>query len=131
MCATGLPSEDPEHAIHMVKFAFEVIQIMDDINRSFKEEGLPVWDIRIGIHSGPVVAGVVGEKKFAYDIWGDSVNIASRMESSGEPGRINISEATFDLIKSSFICETRGKIGAKNKGEMSMFFVSEPKLEQI
>jgi class 3 adenylate cyclase len=84
--------------------------------------------IRIGIHTGPVVSGIVGTKKFAYDIWGDTVNTASRMESSGEIGKVNISESTFDLIKDEFQCVHRGKLAAKNKGEIDMYFV-EGKIE--
>ncbi|MBI4931988.1 MAG: adenylate/guanylate cyclase domain-containing protein, partial [Bacteroidetes bacterium] len=81
------------------------------------------WQLRIGIHTGPVSAGVVGDKKFAYDIWGDTVNTASRMESSGEAGKINISGITQELIKNKFSCQFRGKISAKNKGEIEMYFV--------
>ena len=79
--------------------------------------------MRIGIHTGPVVAGIVGIKKFAYDIWGDTVNIAARMESSGEAGKINISGATYELVKDKFKCSYRGKVQAKNKGEIDMYFV--------
>ena len=81
------------------------------------------FDIRIGINTGPVVAGVVGTKKFAYDIWGDAVNIASRMESNSNPGRINISEMTYNIVKSQFDCEYRGEIAVKNRGQMKMYFV--------
>jgi class 3 adenylate cyclase len=83
----------------------------------------PVLELRVGIHTGAVVAGVVGKKKFAYDIWGDAVNVASRMESSGEPGRVNISGETYSLIKDHFACTYRGKISAKNKGDIDMYFV--------
>jgi len=88
--------------------------------------GLPAFEMRVGIHTGPVVAGIVGVKKFQYDIWGDTVNTASRMESNGDVSKVNISQATYDLIKgdSNFNFESRGKIQAKGKGEMEMWFVS-------
>ena len=81
--------------------------------------------MRIGIHTGPVVAGIVGVKKYAYDIWGDTVNLAARMESSSEAGRIKISGTTYSLVKETFTCTYRGKIQAKNKGEMDMYFVED------
>ena len=86
-------------------------------------EGRPYFEIRIGCNTGPVVAGIVGIKKFAYDIWGDTVNIASRMESSGQEGKVNISGATYDLVKDQFTCIYRGKVMAKHKGEIDMYFV--------
>jgi class 3 adenylate cyclase len=86
--------------------------------------GEPVWELRVGINTGPVIAGVVGKNKFAYDIWGDTVNVASRMESGGENGRINISGDTQEFISNYFDCEYRGKLPAKNKGEVEMFFVN-------
>ena len=87
-------------------------------------KGLPFFELRLGIHTGPVIAGVVGTKKFAYDIWGDTVNTASRMESSGEVGKVNISETTYELVKDKFNCLPRGKIIAKGKGEIEMYFVN-------
>ncbi len=123
MCATGIPKSDGAHAQQLIEFAKAMIQEMNALNQENRAKGLPSWDIRIGIHSGPLIAGVVGEKKFAYDIWGDTVNLASRMESSGEPGRINLSESTYALIKDSYKCTARGKIKAKNKGELEMYFL--------
>ncbi|WP_306640782.1 adenylate/guanylate cyclase domain-containing protein [Sanyastnella coralliicola] len=127
MCATGIPREDPLHAENLVRFAFGMLESMKKLNQRNREKGLPECDIRIGIHSGPLIAGVVGERKFAYDIWGDTVNTAARMESSGEPARINISASTFELVKEHFNCESRGKIQAKNKGELEMYFVVDEK----
>ncbi|HNJ67607.1 MAG TPA: adenylate/guanylate cyclase domain-containing protein, partial [Turneriella sp.] len=86
-------------------------------------------DIRLGIHSGPMVAGVVGEKKFAYDIWGDTVNTAARLESSGTPGKINISGSTYTALSAYFDCEHRGKIAAKNKDDMEMYYLHRLKAE--
>jgi adenylate cyclase len=122
MCAGGLNSESPDHHLKIVKAAFKISEFVKESKHSELGE-LAHFDIRIGINTGPVVAGVVGKKKFAYDIWGDSVNVASRMESNSEAGRINISENTYQLIKNKFNCEYRGEIEVKNKGLMKMYFV--------
>jgi hypothetical protein len=98
---------------------------MEKLKESSLLNGLKYWDIRIGIHTGTVIAGVVGHKKLSYDIWGDTVNTASRMESSGEAGKINISGTTYEFVKDFFICEHRGKMPVKYKGELDMYFVSE------
>jgi class 3 adenylate cyclase len=123
MCVGGLPVPNKTHAIDVVNAALEIRAFMEKHNQEKAQNGEHQFKIRIGIHSGTVVAGIVGVKKFAYDIWGDTVNIASRIESSGEPNKINISGSTFDLIKDSFNCTYRGKIEAKNKGEIDMYFV--------
>jgi len=123
MCAGGLPIKNSTHAEDTVKAAIEIRDFMKRYNLKKIEKGEMPFQIRIGINTGPVVAGIIGVKKFAYDIWGDTVNIASRMESSGEAGKINISGATYELVKENFNCKYRGKIDAKNKGEMDMYFV--------
>jgi class 3 adenylate cyclase len=123
MCAGGIPTPDDDHPFRIIKAAMEIREFIHNYNRKRAEQGLPVWDIRIGIHVGPVVAGVVGKKKYAYDIWGSTVNIASRMESNGEPGQINVSAATCEIIKDKYICKHRGKVYAKNVGEIDMYFI--------
>ena len=122
MCAGGLHSSTQGHAVKMVQAALEITDFVRDAKTN-NDPKQTRFNIRIGINSGPVVAGVVGTKKFAYDIWGDTVNIASRMESNSEPGKINISENTYTLIKDEFDCEYRGEIEVKNIGTMKMYFV--------
>ncbi len=124
MCVSGLPVENPEHATNAVNAGLEILQFIDTFNQERAAKNLPYCRIRIGIHSGPVAAGVVGSKKFAYDIWGDSVNVASRLESAGEGGKINMSSSTYEIIKDHFNCTYRGKINIKNKGEIDMYFIS-------
>jgi len=96
---------------------------MKHMRQERSQQGLPFFRCRIGVHTGPIVAGIVGFKKFAYDIWGDTVNTASRMESNGEVDRVNISQTTYDLVSPFFQCFGRGKLEAKNKGEIEMYFV--------
>ena len=119
LAASGLPVANPNHAKDTVNAAIEIRNFM--LNR--RKENPDSFEVRIGIHSGHVVAGIVGVKKFAYDIWGDTVNTAARMEQNSEAGKINISETTYGLVKDKFSCEYRGEIEAKNKGKLKMYFV--------
>ena len=119
MAAGGIPQVNVCNPVEVVLAALEMQQFMKDLKNSRAE----IWDLRIGIHSGPVIAGVIGFKKRSYDIWGDTVNTASRMESSGEPGKVNISGVTYDLVKDFFVCEYRGRLPVKYKGNIDMYFV--------
>jgi class 3 adenylate cyclase len=126
MCAGGLPVANKTNASDVILAAIEIQKFMQNDMRQRINEMKPckeIFEIRIGINTGAVVAGIVGVKKFAYDIWGDTVNIASRMESSGIEGKINISGSTYKLVKDKFKCTYRGKIEARNKGEIDMYFV--------
>lgn len=123
MCAGGIPVPNNSHPVDAVKAAIEMQRDLRLLMSQKAAQGQPVFEMRIGIHTGPVVAGVVGSHKFAYDIWGDTVNTAARLEQSGEPGKINISETTFQQVKDVFDCTFRGKLAAKNKGEIEMYFV--------
>jgi len=123
LCASGLPVSNHTHAVDMLNAAFEIRGFMIERKKEKEAKGEIPFELRIGIHTGPVVAGIVGVKKYAYDIWGDTVNIAARMEQNSEAGKVNISGSTYELVKEKFICTHRGKIQAKNKGEVDMYFV--------
>ncbi|MEJ7767973.1 MAG: adenylate/guanylate cyclase domain-containing protein [Chitinophagaceae bacterium] len=123
MAAGGLPVPDKRSPFLVVKAALGIQLFMQHHNMQRIAKNKKVLEVRIGIHTGPVVAGIVGTKKFAYDIWGDTVNIASRMESAGVEGKINISSATYNLVKDDFTCSYRGKVHAKGKGIIDMYFV--------
>ena len=123
MCAGGLPFPSDDHPEKMVLAAFEILEFMEQVESDLPP-GVSHFDIRIGINTGTVVAGVVGTRKFAYDIWGDTVNVAARMESNSKPGKLNISEYTYELVKDKFKCQYRGKINVKNHGEMKMYYVT-------
>jgi predicted ATPase/class 3 adenylate cyclase/predicted Ser/Thr protein kinase len=126
LCVSGLPDKKNHSAVNVVKAAIEIIEFIYSFREGAGKNNY--FDIRIGIHTGPLVAGVVGDKKFAFDIWGDTVNTASRMEQNSEANKINISQSTYDLVKDYFNCSFRGKRAAKNKGMIEMYFV-ESKVE--
>ena len=120
MVAAGVPNPRPDHARALAQMALEMVDAM----RSGQAMGDLGLDLRIGINSGPVVAGVIGRKRFLYDLWGDAVNTASRMESHGTPGRIQITRATYELVKDEFECEPRGTVTIKGKGDMETWYLS-------
>lgn len=123
MCVGGISERNRLHEVDTVLAALRIQEFMRKYQKSRARTGSPSWKLRIGIHSGPVVAGVLGQERFNYDIWGDTVNVANRMESAGEPDTINISEVTAQAVQEFFILEPRGRIFVKNKGEMEMYFV--------
>lgn len=128
MCAGGIPTENTTHPVNVINAGLEMQEFMRVKSLERIEKGLVPWGLRIGVHTGPVVAGVVGRKKYAYDIWGNTVNIASRMESNGEVGKVNVSAATYELVRDLFTCDYRGKVYAKNIGEIDMYFIDHKSL---
>jgi class 3 adenylate cyclase len=129
MCAGGVPIRNNSNAIAITLASLEIRDFMTQVILEKRAKNEPILEIRIGMHTGPLTAGVVGLKKFAYDIWGDTVNTASRMESTSEPGKINVSGPTYQLIKKYFDCEFRGKKQVKGKGMVEMYFVNSIKVE--
>ncbi len=124
LAVSGLPVANPNHAENLLNAAIEIRDFMANRNEQTRKNNGETFEIRIGVHSGSVVAGIVGKRKFAYDIWGDTVNTAARMEQNSEAGRINISHTTFELVKDKFNFEYRGEIEAKNKGKLKMYFLN-------
>ena len=123
MLAGGIPRANFTHAIDCVLAALEIQAFMNQMREIKSLQNLPYWELRLGIHSGTLVAGVIGEMKFAYDIFGDTVNLARRMDSSGIPGKINISREIHEKVKHLFVTTYRGQVQAKNKGLMDMYFL--------
>ncbi|MDX9697765.1 MAG: adenylate/guanylate cyclase domain-containing protein, partial [Bacteroidales bacterium] len=123
MCAGGIPEKNRTNPVEVVLAAIEMQNYMKTLKHEKGDGTQRIWDLRIGIDTGPVVAGVLGRNKISYDIWGGTVNTASRMEAAGEPGKVNITENTYMLIKEFFICQYRGKMPVKYKGELDMYFV--------
>lgn len=119
MAAAGVPSPRPDHAAALARMALDMQEAMSSVDE-IAHLGL---ELRVGINSGPVVAGVIGRKRFLYDLWGDAVNVASRMESHGTSGRIQITRATKELLEDEFVCEPRGTIALKGKGEMEAWYL--------
>jgi len=129
MCVSGLPAETRGHAIRVCLASLEIQNYMKRMNEKREKMRMPRWDMRIGIHSGPVIAGVVGARKFTYDIWGDTVNTASLLEQNGEGGRVNISATTYQHVNEMFDIEERGKITSGKKGDIPMYFLNRLKTE--
>ncbi|HLP52561.1 MAG TPA: adenylate/guanylate cyclase domain-containing protein, partial [Chitinophagales bacterium] len=123
VCAGGVPTKSEGNPHLVVQAALDFMREIDTLRRERTAQGKIPFEFRIGIHTGQLVAGVIGIRKFAYDIWGDTVNMAARMQQAGEIGKINISGATYEMVKDKFACVYRGKIEAKNKGEIDMYFV--------
>jgi adenylate cyclase len=122
MAAGGIPIPNDSNPTDAVRAGLMMIEFVKDAMLANKSTGKPLWEVRVGIHTGELIAGVIGKNKFAYDIWGDTVNAASRMESLGKPGRVNISGITYQFVKGQFKCTPGGKVEAKNMGKMDLYF---------
>ncbi|MFT5723585.1 MAG: adenylate cyclase [Bacteroidia bacterium] len=126
MFVSGLDSDKKENASNAVSAGLDMLQAIKEAEAEMMQKFGSQFNFRIGMHTGKTVSGVVGVIKYAFDIWGDSVNTAARMEENSEPGKINISEDTYKLVKKDFICTPRGQVEVKNKGSMQMYFVEGP-----
>jgi adenylate cyclase len=124
MAVGGIPQVNRTHAVDCVLAGLELQRYMGEMRQERERAGLRAWELRLGINTGPLVAGVIGTEKFAYDVWGDTVNTASRLESSGAAGRVNISADTYEAVKDFFVCEYRGLVTAKSKGDIAMYFAN-------
>jgi adenylate cyclase len=129
MCTGGLMQGQKDHAVRSCLAALEIRRFVMGSNQRWLAAGERPWHLRVGLHSGSVMSGVVGRKKFTYDVWGDAVNIASRMESTDEADHVNISESTYQQVKSYFDCTARGALEVKNRGKMTMYFLDRLKPE--
>ncbi len=128
MAVSGLPDSSPDHAVNAVKAAIEMRHFVENYNANAgkseqEHHSSPTFQVRIGIHSGTVIAGIIGNKKFAFDIWGDAVNIAARIQQIGAPQKVSMSQTTYSLVKDLFPCEYQGKINAKNKGDLDLYTI--------
>ena len=123
VAAGGVPTANTTHALDAALLSLAIRECVKETSLELAGSGMPSFAIRIGLHTGPLVAGVIGEQRFTYDLWGDTVNTASRMESGGEAGRINISDATFRLVEPFFECSPRGSIAVKNRTAVEMYFL--------
>ncbi|HSH01429.1 MAG TPA: adenylate/guanylate cyclase domain-containing protein [Anaerolineae bacterium] len=123
MCVAGVPTAQATHAVNGVRAALAIQAYMLSWAEKQQARGLPTWQTRIGLHSGSLIAGVIGQKRFAYDVWGDTVNTAARIESNSQPDEITITEATYQLVRDYFVIESRGVIDVKGKGAMTIYAV--------
>lgn len=123
LCVGGVPSSTPDHPEKVILAALEILDFLEQWKHECVQKNEQYFEGRIGIHTGPLIAGVVGKSKFAFDIWGDTVNVAARLESSGDPGKINISKSTYQMVSNKFTCEHRGKIPIKNQEPIDMYFI--------
>ncbi len=123
MFCCGVTERQRAHAAFACLGALQFMRAVSEVNDRRRQDGLDPWAMRVGLHSGPVMAGVVGETRFSYDIWGDTVNVSSRLEQASDPNRINISDATHHRVKNFFECTPRGQVEAKNKGMLGMYWL--------